>query len=128
MPRHFPVSPLSKLPINGKQYSGDWKSWTHPTTKASYKVTIQTAADLIKPEFDSCFHLVEFTSSADYKKSKDGWKPRSKQKEMKLLDLKYLLVKRDKEVEGFVSIMPTYEDNYPVLYIYEIHLSPSLQR
>jgi N-alpha-acetyltransferase 40 len=47
---------------------------------------------------------------------------------MKLLDLKYLLVKRDQEVEGFVSMMPTYEDDYPVLYIYEIHLSSALQR
>jgi len=109
------------------QYSGDWKLWTHPTTQDSYEVTLQTAADLTQSEFDACFHLVEFTSSADYKKSKDGWKPRSKRKEMKLLDLKYLLVKRGAEVQGFVSIMPTYEDDYPVLYIYEIHLSSALQ-
>lgn len=47
---------------------------------------------------------------------------------MRLLDLKYLLVKHEEEVMGFVSIMPTYEDDYPVLYIYEIHLSPTLQR
>lgn len=46
---------------------------------------------------------------------------------MKLLDLKYLIVKRDRDVEGFVSIMPTYEDDYPVIYIYEIHLDSSLQ-
>jgi hypothetical protein len=46
---------------------------------------------------------------------------------MKLLDLKYLLVKRDSNVEGFVSLMPTYEDGYPVMYCYEIHLSPALQ-
>jgi len=88
---------------------------------------LKTAADLTKSEIDACFNLIEFTSSADYKKSKDGWKPRSKRKEMKLLDLKYLLVKHDNEVQGFTSIMPTYEDDYPVLYIYEIHLSSALQ-
>ena len=48
---------------------------------------------------------------------------------MKLLDLKYTLVKNDEtgEVEGFMSIMPTYENDDPVLYVYEIHLSPDLQ-
>jgi len=48
---------------------------------------------------------------------------------MKLLDLKYILAKntQNEEVEGFMSIMPTYENDYPVLYIYEIHLSPNLQ-
>lgn len=46
---------------------------------------------------------------------------------MKLLDLKYLLVKRDGKVEGFVSFMPTYEDEYPVIYCYEIHLGEELR-
>ena len=46
---------------------------------------------------------------------------------MKLLDLKYLLVKRDGKVEGFVSFMPTYEDGYPVIYCYEIHLGEELR-
>jgi len=46
---------------------------------------------------------------------------------MKLLDLKYLLVKHNGAIEGFASFMPTYEDGYPVVYCYEIHLAPSLQ-
>jgi len=47
---------------------------------------------------------------------------------MKLLDLKYLLVKNDAgEVDGFCSFMPTYEDDIAVIYCYEIHLSDSLQ-
>lgn len=33
----------------------------------------------------------------------------------------------DFEIKGFVSLMPTYEDGQRVLYIYEIHLQPSLQ-
>ena len=47
---------------------------------------------------------------------------------MKLLDLKYILVKSsDGEVKGFTSLMPTYEDDLPVLYCYEIHLEDELQ-
>lgn len=80
-------------------------------------------------EFDACFKLIEWTSSTDYKKSKDGWKPRSKRKEMELLDMKYFLVKNDQDVvEGFCSFMPTYEDDIPVIYLYEIHLGSGLQR
>ena len=48
---------------------------------------------------------------------------------MKLLDLKYFLVKRDSnsETEGFISFMPTHEDGYPVIYCYEIHLATTLR-
>jgi hypothetical protein len=70
---------------------------------------------------------VELTSREDYKKSKGGWKPHSKRKEMRLLDLKYFLVKLDQTLEGFLSFMPTIEDQYPVIYCYEIHLSDALQ-
>ncbi|TVY27992.1 N-alpha-acetyltransferase [Lachnellula hyalina] len=108
----------------------DWTIWTHPTTSSTYSITLQTAASLSTPDFKACFNLISTTSSADYKKSPDGWKPRSKQKEMKLLDLKYLIVKSsnvEEGVQGFASIMPTYEDLYPVLYIYEIHLCSALQ-
>lgn len=46
---------------------------------------------------------------------------------MKLLDLKYILVKNeDGIVEGFCSIMPTMEDEFAVVYIYEIHLVEGL--
>lgn len=111
--------------------SDTWKTWTHPTTNAKFEVSVEnsTMLALHNDEFESCFKLVELTSSADYKKSKNGWKPRSKKKEMMLLDLKYLLVKDSQgEVHGFCSFMPTIEDGYAVLYCYEIHLNPSLQR
>ena len=85
---------------------------------------VETAATMNKDDLNACFNLVKTTSSEDYKKSKGGWKPKSKMKEMKLLDLKYILVKEyeKKEVIGFLSFMPTYEDDYPVIYCYEIHL------
>jgi len=47
---------------------------------------------------------------------------------MELLDMKYLLVKNDQDVvEGFCSFMPTYEDGFAVVYVYEIHLGEELQ-
>lgn len=67
------------------------------------------------------------TSSQDYKNSTFGWNPKSKRKEMKLLDMKYLLVKDREEVKAFASLMPTYEDGIRVVYCYEIHLHTELQ-
>lgn len=88
---------------------------------------MQTASVLSSSDFTACFNLIESTSSEDYRKSKEGWKPKAKKREMKLLDLKYLLVKRDTTVEGFMSFMPTYEDDFPVVYCYEIHLREELR-
>ncbi len=48
---------------------------------------------------------------------------------MRLLDLKYLLLRSSTDsaapIVGFVSFMPTYEDDVSCLYVYEIHLGPS---
>lgn len=106
-----------------------WKYWIHPQTNEKYEVTLSTSTTLSDADFESSFRLIEYTSAEDYRKSKDGWKPRSKKKEMRLLDLKYFLVKRerDNKFEGFLSFMPTYEDDCPVIYCYEIHLSSALQ-
>jgi N-alpha-acetyltransferase 40 len=76
---------------------------------------------------DACFRLIELTSLEDYKSSRGGWKPNAKRKEMRLLDLKYLLVKNGDQIEAFCCFMPTTEDEYFVIYCYEIHLAPSLQ-
>lgn len=107
--------------------SDKWSLW--PRSGSSYSISLEASSSLHKDDFEACFNLIELTSSEDYKRSVDGWKPKNKRKEMKLLDLKYLLAKNDStgNVEGFLSFMPTYEDDFPVLYIYEIHLAPSLQ-
>jgi hypothetical protein len=107
--------------------SSKWTSWSHPKTNEEYSISLQISADLTPAEFEACFCLIEATSAEDYKNSKDGWHPKAKRREMKLLDLKYLLVRRDGHLEGFASFMPTNEDDYPVIYCYEIHLSLSLR-
>ena len=82
-----------------------------------------------------CFGLVRRTSSADYKASADGWHPVQKRKEMRLRDMRYILLGRSSSsssrteggmcvpVEGFLSFMLTWEDGVEVVYCYEIHLS-----
>ncbi|KFZ16777.1 hypothetical protein V502_04907 [Pseudogymnoascus sp. VKM F-4520 (FW-2644)] len=116
-----------------------WTSFTHPATGDKYTIELQNSSDLTRDELAVCFSLVEESSKGDYSASKQGWKPTAKRREMRLLELKYLLVRsagpRDGDgtgkagdIEAFVSFMPTIEDEQEVLYVYEIHLAPSLRR
>lgn len=65
-----------------------------------------------------------------YTASTTGWSPQKKKKEMKLPEMKYLLLRggdggdggQKQGVLGFLSFMVTYEDGKEVLYCYEIHL------
>ncbi|OBT60394.1 hypothetical protein VE03_10075 [Pseudogymnoascus sp. 23342-1-I1] len=116
-----------------------WTCFTHPATGDKFIIELQSSSNLTRDELTACFSLVEESSKGDYSASKEGWKPAAKRREMRLLELKYLLVRsakpRDREdkekaggIEGFVSFMPTIEDELEVLYLYEIHLAPSLRR
>ena len=111
-----------------------------------YTIEFNYAGDLSQADFTACFRLVELTSSTAYKSSSRGWKPKAKRREMKEKDMRYLLVKQKdslenvyvedastessipSDVEGFLSFMITEEDDYEVLYIYEIHLGSHLRR
>ncbi|KAI0466183.1 acyl-CoA N-acyltransferase [Xylaria cf. heliscus] len=106
-----------------------WNSWTHPNTHAIYSLALVSAGRLDSADLDACYNLIEETSRADYEGSTFGWKPVKKIAEMKSPELRYILVK-DSEgaVRGFTSLMPTYEEGEPVVYCYEIHLKPDLQR
>ncbi|KAK5082828.1 N alpha-acetyl-transferase [Lithohypha guttulata] len=86
----------------------------------------------------ACFELIQESSAADYKASEIKWSPSSKQKEMLLLDMRYLILsgedkafepncKSDEAILGFVSFMITYEDGHEVIYVYEIHLAKELR-
>jgi ribosomal protein S18 acetylase RimI-like enzyme len=118
-----------------------------------YQVQIHTADTILEPDFESCFALIEQTSVADYSTSSTGWSPSKKRKEMRLPDMRYMVLRstsdyytpangtaekqeqEDKEgpkqrtppVAGFLSFMTTYEDGKEVLYCYEVHVNPSLQ-
>lgn len=56
------------------------------------------------------------------------WQPDKKVKEMHSGDLRYILVKDAAgTIQGFTSLMPTFEEGQPVVYCYEIHLKPELR-
>ncbi|KAI3324881.1 acyl-CoA N-acyltransferase [Xylariaceae sp. AK1471] len=106
-----------------------WSSWTHPNTHVKYSLGLFGAGNLSSIDLDACLHLIEETSRADYESSTTGWNPAKKLVEMKSPELRYILVKNPEGiVRGFTSLMPTYEEGEPVVYCYEIHLKPELQR
>ncbi|KAI1368243.1 acyl-CoA N-acyltransferase [Xylaria arbuscula] len=106
-----------------------WTSWSHPITQAKYSLSLVNARRMSSEDLDACYHLIEETSRADYEASTTGWKPGKKIAEMKSPELRYILVKNEEGVvRGFTSLMPTYEEGEPVVYCYEIHLTPELRR
>ncbi|PYI34773.1 acyl-CoA N-acyltransferase [Aspergillus indologenus CBS 114.80] len=118
------------------------------STAQHYEITIHTAATLPPRIFTQCFQLIETTSADAYRASAIGWSPPKKRKEMRLPDMKYLVLRRaapqgpqragkgeatdgtpeNEEVLGFLSFMVTYEDGFEVVYCYEVHLAAAAQR
>lgn len=108
--------------------SDDWTAWKHPKTDAHYTLSLHRAGNMTRADLDACLALIDQTSGHDYRGSSVGWHPSSKKEEMDSPDLRYTLVKDEEgKVVGFTSIMPTFEEGDPVVYCYEIHLSPTLQ-
>ncbi|GAP85420.1 putative gnat family acetyltransferase protein [Rosellinia necatrix] len=106
-----------------------WTSWEHPNTHIHYSLDLVSAGRLNRTDLDACYNLIEETSRADYEASTMGWKSGKKMIEMESPELRYILVKNPEGiVRGFTSLMPTYEEGEPVIYCYEIHLKPELQR
>ena len=120
------------------------KLWPHNTTvthtrkdvSRTYSLSFESSFTISDEDLTACFNLLSSTSSADYETSSMGWSPAKKWKEMRLPDLRYVVLKqkddykgldRLPDVEGFLSFMLTYEDGYEVIYCYEIHLSPQLR-
>ncbi|PWY93577.1 GNAT family acetyltransferase Nat4 [Aspergillus sclerotioniger CBS 115572] len=102
-------------------------------SQPQYKISIYDASTIPKTDLNQCFDLIEETSSNAYRESSTGWSPTKKRKEMKLPDMKYLVVCREGSeyaedgVVGFLSFMVTYEDGKEVIYCYEVHLASKVQ-
>ncbi|OJJ71247.1 hypothetical protein ASPBRDRAFT_30973 [Aspergillus brasiliensis CBS 101740] len=135
--------------FTSKYISPEFLTYTTPSTSSSsspeeedkeqkYKLSIYDAATIPTTDLNACFNLIEETSSEAYRNSSTGWSPARKKREMKLPDMKYLVVRREvvssrdggeaDAVVGFMSFMITYEDGKEVVYLYEIHLSSGVQR
>ena len=119
------------------KYMPQHLDFRHPSTGLCYCTRLESSASIAPTAFEGCFDLISHTSRESYQNSSVGWSASGKRKEMRLPDLRYLLVTRtassssaDTEinVEAFLSFMLTYEDGCEVIYCYEIHLAPSLRR
>jgi N-alpha-acetyltransferase 40 len=101
----------------------------HASSGESYMITLTSAGLISAVDLQHCQNLIASTSAADYAASSLGWRPRKKLREMRLPDMRYLLVRKTPEQrpEAFASFMVTYEDGYEVVYVYEIHVSAALR-
>ncbi|KAL6716731.1 N alpha-acetyl-transferase [Lecanora helva] len=109
--------------------------WSHPThtqtSNYAWHISLESPSTISSLDLDQCFELIDSTSSAQYASSSVGWHPGKKRREMRLPDLKYVLLRRESDgdgqrlgpVDGFMSFMLTYEDGVEVIYCYEIHLA-----
>ncbi|KAI9834603.1 MAG: hypothetical protein M1826_000005 [Phylliscum demangeonii] len=118
----------------------------HQGPLPSYAISLETSSSISASDFNACFQLIQDTSAEMYRNSSVGWSAAKKKKEMKLPDLRYLLVKttidghNDDENErrgadgtrlpgpevvvvAFLSFMFTYEDGHEVVYCYELHVA-----
>ena len=104
----------------------------------------ETSSSISDADLSACFDLVKHTSAAAYKSSNKGWSGSQKREELREPNMKFLIIRRassnteaddivqvpdrhNRAVEGFVSFMITREDEFDVLYCYEIHLQPSVR-
>lgn len=110
------------------------------TPSPSYNLTLESSSTITIADLQSCYELIKATSYDDYKASSKGWSRSRKMEEMKLPDLRYLLIKKtalteanltkkyaSEDLMGFLSFMLTYEDGYEVIYCYEVHLQSELR-
>ncbi|KAL1965892.1 hypothetical protein VTN77DRAFT_5025 [Rasamsonia byssochlamydoides] len=79
-----------------EQQQGESPVDTNTTTdnEESYTIDIHTAESIPEADFEACFALIELTSSKDYANSSIGWSPAKKRKEMRLPDMRYMLLRR----------------------------------
>lgn len=133
------IDSLNALPL--KTYCSqlftpaNFLTYTHKTTTQTLTLDLHSPTSLSPSVFTACLNLIATTSSAAYAASSKGWSRAAKRKEMRLPDLRYIILSkimnddngRRSELAGFLSFMLTYEDGFDVIYCYEIHLAPGLE-
>ncbi|KAL1901720.1 hypothetical protein Cpir12675_000227 [Ceratocystis pirilliformis] len=66
--------------------------WVHPKTHESYAMRFASASELSDEDLLECRNLVEATSRQDYADSEMGWDADAKLAEMKLPELRYVML------------------------------------
>ena len=62
-------------------------TFTQQGTQIHVDITLVTAKSISAADFEACFALLKSTSADIYRQSSIGWNPKSKRKEMELLDM-----------------------------------------
>ncbi|KAF2857744.1 acyl-CoA N-acyltransferase, partial [Piedraia hortae CBS 480.64] len=80
-------------------------------------------------ELHECLNLISLTSKHHYTHSSIGWSPISKMSELTHPEMTFTLIHLDSKFVGFASYLPTIDSDpeVEVLYLYEIHLVPSVR-
>ena len=99
-----------------------------------FYISLETPSSISSDDLHTCLNLITSTSSQDYAASSSGWHPKQKLKEMRLPDLRYMLIREVTTdtnplplIKGFAAFMLTYEDEEEVIYAYEIHLEEEVR-
>ncbi|KAG8625488.1 hypothetical protein KVT40_007239 [Elsinoe batatas] len=133
-PSHLDIPKASAEPDKSR------RSWAAELFVSPAAIKVADADDrLSDPDLEACLALVEETSSKDYAASAMGWHKGRKRREMRDRDMRYLIVRDSTpegdqtrggtaSVAGFLSFMLTHEDGLPVIYVYEVHLKPSIRK
>ena len=147
-----PATAGDQTPENAPSQAPPSSGQTEQIISTETPLDVYSAASISPDDLEACLDLIEQTSGEAYRASSGGWSRRKKRKEMKLPDMKYLILRGDSNDEGkleeatdtpkeraetgpvptpqnqnvlgFLSFMVTYEDGKEVVYCYEIHLSP----
>jgi hypothetical protein len=96
----------------------------------SHSITLETFKTLPAETFKACFDLVQ--ECKDMYKRTIGWSATAKKREMKHPAMRYLILlaagSGGKAVAGFLSFMITEEDECEVVYWYDGHNFPFVER
>ena len=105
-----------------------------PGCPAVEHIVLDSPKGLSAEYLDICLELIEATSADDYKSSEMKWSRSKKKVEMRLPDMKYIILlsslpgqHESVQLAGFISFMVIYEDGHEVIYCYEIHLAEEWQ-
>jgi N-alpha-acetyltransferase 40 len=124
------------------QFSADYFPQSTASTIADLQLSLTSWTDMPASLREACIALIELTSGSHYQASEKGWSRSRKLKEMRHPAMKYLLLLflplpltegqdetgNPDKIGGFLSFMITEEDGHEVVYCYELHLQPKLQR
>ncbi|OXV08985.1 hypothetical protein Egran_03252 [Elaphomyces granulatus] len=131
---------------SSQPFSDAAQNCNHTVGGITLEFDIHSAESIPASDFQACFDFIELTSSRHYTNSSVGWSPSKKMKEMRLPDMRYILLRKAREqrdgvsdkatanttihkqgILGFLSFMVTYENGKEVAYCYEVHLSVAVQ-